>query len=637
MSERISLGGTHGKILHVNLTTGVSETETPDVEIYRKLVGGRALVSYLLLRDLSPGTDPLGPDNLLIFAPGVLQGTGLPGSGRHGLGAKSPLTGALASSEAGGWFGHELKRAGVDALVIHGRAERPVYLVVSAGQVEIRPAVHLWGKDTVATQALIREELGDAKIRVAQIGIGGESLCLFSVIMHDVCRAAGRGGLGAVMGSKNLKAVAVSGNAAPKIADRKRFNAVAKWLVENYKTKTSWAVNVGTTIALRGLALAGGLPTRNFRDPVFEGWENISGDKLVETLSRERDSCAACPIHCKQVVSYEDPQGRYSVDPAYGGPEYEAVAALGSNCGIDDLPAICKANELCAAYGLDVISVGVVLAFVMECVELGLLTSADTDGYLPRWGDPMAIIEGVELIGQRRGFGDRMANGVRQLAAEIGQGAGDIALHVKGLELPMHEPRFKVAQGVGYAVAPVGADHMMNIHDVHYASAGEGVERVNAVYETGPLPPGEMSERKLQLFFHELRWKHFNDCAVVCLFYPYRYHHLAEALSAVTGVEYSIEDVLMVGERAQALSRLFNLREGFTRADDRLPPRLMQPFESGPLTGAGCSPETFDWALSRYYEMMGWDPRTGEPTKACLERLGLVDLIGGRAGPGASR
>jgi len=238
------------------------------------------------------------------------------------------------------------------------------------------------------------------------------------------------------------------------------------------------------------------------------------------------------------------------------------------------------------------------------------------------------MIQGIELIGKRQGFGDRMANGVRRLAAEIGHGAEDLALHVKGLELPMHEPRFKVAQGIGFAVAPVGADHMMNIHDVHYASPGEGVERVNAVFETGPLPPGELSERKLQLFFHELRWKHFHDCAVLCLFYPYRYHHLAEALSAVTGTEYSVEDVLVVGERAQALSRLFNLREGFTRADDRLPQRLMRPFDRGPIAGGGASPEAFEWGLSRYYEMMGWDPETGEPTDVCLERLGLTALLG---------
>lgn len=628
MTQQTRLGGTHGRILHVDLTTGTTMVETPDIEVYRKLVGGRGLVAYLLLRDLPPESDPLGPENMLIFAPGILQGTGLPGSGRHGVGAKSPLTGALASSEAGGWFGHEFKRAGLDALIIRGRAKQPVYLWIRDGRAEIRPATHLWGKNTAETEALIREELDDKRARVAQIGIAGESLCLFSAIMHDVCRAAGRGGLGAVMGSKNLKAVAVSGNTTPQIADRTRLRAVAKWLIENYETKVGWGVKMGTTIALRGLAMAGGLPTQNFREPVFEGWEEITGDRLMETLSRDRDTCVACPIHCKQVVSYDDPLGRYTVDPAFGGPEYEAVAAFGSNCGISDLPAISKANELCNAYGLDVISTGVVLAFVMECVESGLLTATDTQGYIPRWGDPMAIIEGVELISKRQGFGDAMADGVRRLAARVGHGAERIAVHVKGLEVPMHEPRFKVAQGVGYAVAPVGADHMMNIHDVHYASPGEGVDRVNAVLQTDPLPPGEMSERKMQLFFHEVRWKHFHDCAVVCLFYPYRYHHLAEALSAVTGSEYSIEDVLIVGERAQALSRLFNMREGFARDDDQLPPRLMEPFRSGPLSGAGLTPESFDWALRRYYEMMGWDPETGEPTTSCLERLGVNGLFG---------
>lgn len=627
MSERISLGGTYGRILHVDLTTQVTEVERLDAEVHCKLLGGRALIAYLLLRDLRRNCESLGPENMLIFAPGILQGSALPGTGRHGVGAKSPLTGALASGEAGGWWGHELKRAGLDALVIHGRSAQPVYIWIKGGRAEIRSAEHCWGKDTAETQALIRRDLGDDRARIAQIGIAGENLVAFAAIMHDISRAAGRAGLGAVMGSKNLKAIAVSGTAAPEIADRKRLRVVSKWLAQNYESKSAWAVTMGTPKLLRGLAIAGGLPTRNFRDPVFEPWEEISGEQMVATLSRGRDSCAACPIRCKQVVEYRDPERRYTIDPVYGAPEYEGLAALGSNCCIRDLPAIAKANERCNAYGLDVISTGATIGFVMECVERGLLTATDTQGYVPVWGDPEAILEGVELIAKRQGFGDRMANGVRRLAAEIGHGAEEFALHVKGLELPMHEPRFKVGLGLGYAVAPVGADHMMNIHDHHYSGPGDGVERVKTVYATGPVPVSDLGERKLNIFFHELKWKHFHDSAVICLFYPYGYEHMAEALTAVTGCEYSIQDVLAVGERAQTLSRLFNLREGLTRLDDRLPARLMRAFDDGPLAGIAASPEMHDWALSRYYELMDWDRHTGKPTDACLERLGLDGLV----------
>lgn len=620
-------GGNHGKILHVNLTTGKTEVESPAEEIYRKLVGGRALVAYLLLRDLPKGADPLGPENLLIFAPGVMQGTSLPGVGRHGVGAKSPLTGGLGSSEVGGWWGHEFKRTGFDALVVHGQAEHPVYLWITNGDVKIRSAEHLWGKETAETQAILHEELDDDKVKVAQIGIAGENLVRFSAIMNDINRAAGRNGIGAVMGSKNLKAIAVRGRNTPKVADRKRITEVSKWLGQNYKEKAAVYVRMGTPIGVMSLGQTGGLPTAAFQQPQFETREKISGQVMHETILQDRDTCMVCPIQCKQVVEYDDPGGKYKVDPVYGGPEYETLAAFGSNCCVDNLGAVAKANERCAAYGLDTISTGVVIAFVMECVERGLLTADDTGGYLPKWGDPAAMLKGVELIAKREGFGDKMATGVKRLAAEIGQGAEAFALHSKGQELPMHEPRLKAAMGVGYAVAPVGADHMMNIHDSFYASPGDNLERVNTVYDVEPLSPHELSEEKMNLFYHEVNWKHFLDCGVICMFYPYRYEHMAEALSGATGIEYTVQDILAVGERAQTLSRLFNYREGFTKNDDQLPRRVMKAFDKGPLAGVEISPESFKWALHRYYELMGWDKETGYPLPERLKALELDALL----------
>lgn len=625
--QHIPLGGTHGKILHVDLTSGRVEIETPATTIYRALVGGRALIAYLLLRDLPQGADPLGPENRLIFAPGVLQGTNLPGSGRHGVGAKSPLTGALGSSEAGGWWGHEFKWAGLDALVIRGRAAQPVYLWIKDGEVEIRPAEHLWGKETAEVAVLLHEELGDDRIRIAQIGMAGENQVRFAAIMHDVNRAAGRNGLGAVMGSKNLKAVVVRGTKPPRVVDSKRITAVARWLGQNYRKDAAWAVEMGTPAGVSSLGHLGALPTRNFRDPLFEGREKISGELMRETILKQRDTCMVCPIACKQVVAYKDSGDECSIDPVYGGPEYETLAALGSNCGVDDLLAVAKANERCAAYGLDTISTGATIAFVMECVDRGLLTSAMTEGYLPRWGDAEALLTGVELIARREGFGDRMAEGVARLAADIGNGAEGFALHVKGQELPMHEPRLKAAMGLGYAVAPVGADHMMNIHDTDFASPGYRLERVNTVYKVEPLRPDDLGEEKINLFYHEVNWMHFLDCCLVCMFHPYRYEHLAEALSGATGVEYNIEDVLAIGERAQTLGRLFNCREGFTEADDRLPRRVMKAFDTGPLSGIEITPDSFDWALRRFYELMGWDRETGTPSSERVEALGLTELL----------
>jgi len=626
------IGGTHGKILHVNLTTGQTEVEQPGDEFYRLLVGGRAVIAYLLLRDLPPQTDPLSPDNLLIFAPGIMQGSNLPGAGRHGVGGKSPLTGAIGSSEAGGWWGHEFKRAGFDALVIKGRAAGPVYLWIKNGAVELRPARHLWGLQTAPVQAAIQEELGDSKARVAQIGPAGENGVLYSAIMHDVNRAAGRNGLGALMGAKNLKAVAVRGTLQVPVAERAQVTEVAKWLGANYKELSAWAtagIGRGTQDSLTSLAYQGGLPTQNFGQPVFENPDLLSGERNYEMFLKERDTCHACPITCKQVFEHEADDPYRKLDPEYGGPEYEAMAAFGPNCGVEDNLAVAKANELANAYGLDAISTGVSIAFVMECFENGILTAKDTGGLEYRWGDADLLVRSVEMIAKRAGFGDVLAEGVARMSQRFGPATEPFNVTVKGQELPMHEPRLKHALGVGYAVAPVGADHMMNMHDTFFASEGPDLDRVNAALgqKVGPVPPKVLNEEKMQIFLHELNWMHFQDCAVNCHFYPYSYEHLSAALSGVTGLVYDIHDILDVGARAQTLSRLFNLREGFTADDDKLPKRVMKAFNSGPIAEIEVSAEAFDWGKRRYYELMGWDPETGVPGEACLEALELRDLL----------
>jgi aldehyde:ferredoxin oxidoreductase len=626
------IGGVYGKILHINLHDGTTRVEHLPEPVYRLLVGGRALIAYFLLRDLAPHTDSLSPDNLLIFAPGILQGTNLPGAGRHSVGAKSPLTGAIASSEAGGWLGHELKRTGFDALVVHGRAPEPVYLWVHDGQAEIRPAAHLWGKLTAELQAAIRLELGDDGVRVAGIGPGGENQVLYASVMHDVNRASGRNGLGAVMGSKNLKAVAVRGRLSPPILDRKQMAATARWLGENYRQLSAWAaegLGRGTQDVFEIWANLGGLPTRNFSQPVFDQVEALSGEHNYEMFFNGRDTCQACPVHCKQIFAYEDGDPRHTLHPEYGGPEYEAMAAFGSNCGVTDNRLVSKANELANAYGLDAISTGATIAFVMECFENGLLTSTETGGLELRFGNGEAMLAAIELIAHRRGFGNSMAQGVNRLSAGLGPETEAFNLTVKGQELPMHEPRLKHGMGIGYAVAPVGADHMMNIHDTDYVQPGEALARVNAALSSPvqPLSAQVLNEDKLQILYREAAWMHFQDCAVCCHFYPYRYEHLAAALSGITGVNYTIQDILAVGERAQTLSRLFNLREGFTAEDDRLPARVRKAFTSGPLKGIGITDEAFSWSRRRFYELMQWHPETGVPTQACLQALALDQIL----------
>ena len=626
------IGGIHGQILHVDLTTGATHIERPADDFYRLLVGGRAVVAYFLLRDLAPNTPALSPDNLLIFAPGILQGTNFPGAGRHGVGGKSPLTGAIGSSEAGGWWGHEFKRAGFDALVIRGRAAAPVYLWIKDGTVEIRPAEHLWGKQTWPAQDAIRAELGDPRVRVAQIGPAGENQVLYAAIMHDINRAAGRNGLGTVMGSKNLKAVAVRGTKNVPVADRKPVTVVSKWAGENYKTLAAWATNPGrgTQDSLKHWGYVGALPTANFSQPVFEEAPLLSGDRNYEMFLKERDTCQACPITCKQVFETESDNPYQKLNPEYGGPEYEAMAALGPTCRVTDNLAVAKAAELCNANGLDVISTGASIGFAMEAFERGVITTADTGGLEFRWGDAALLLRAVELIACREGFGAALADGVARMSARFGPATADFNLTVKGQELPMHEPRLKQVLGLGYAVAPVGADHMMNVHDTDFTSDGDSLQRVNSALAApvGPLRPNDLGEDKLQVFFHELCWMHFQDCAVNCHFYFYRYEHMASVLAAVTGMPFTVRDILAVGERAQTLSRLFNLREGFTADDDKLPKRVMKAFATGPLAGVEINADALAWARQRYYTLMGWDSETGVPGSERVDALGIRELLG---------
>jgi len=621
------LYGYNGRVLKIDLADGNILTEKPPESFYRTYFGGRALIAYYLLKETEAGVDPFGPENLLIFATGVITGHSFSGSGRNSVGAKSPLTGAYGDAEAGGFWGAELKKAGYDAIVIRGKAEKPTYLWIHDGEVELKDASHLWGKSTGEVEELVKKELKDTGVRVAQIGPAGERLVRYACVVNDLTHFAGRTGMGAVMGSKNLRAIAVRGKVSLEVANPERIKEIVKWMRENFDSiklpigrRLKSFHNTGTSGGLLSLSASSGLPTRNFQQGSFEKAEDISGETMRDTILVGRHTCYACAVACKRTVKTEEP---YMVDSKYGGPEYETLAALGSNCGVSDLKAIAKANEICAAYGVDTISAGASIAFAMECFENGILTDEDTDGVELRFGNAKAMLQVLETIVKRKDLGKVLGEGVKRAAENLGRGSQRYALHVKGLEVPMHEPRLKKGLGVGYAVGPTGADHCHNLHDTLFTSDGTQMRELKALGLLTPLPAADLSPAKIRLLVYASNWRHFINCAVICYFLPYYHQTMADIVNAVTGWNTTVWELMKVGERAATMARAFNVREGFKAEDDYLPERFSIPFEDGPIAGEAISKRELEEAKRIYYGMMGWDSETGVPTHEKLHELGI--------------
>ncbi|MEM1582739.1 MAG: aldehyde ferredoxin oxidoreductase family protein [Candidatus Bathyarchaeia archaeon] len=613
--------GYNGKILRVNLSNEQILIDQPDEKFYRMYLGGEGFVAYFLLKEVKPGIDPLGPENKLIFAAGPLTGAPIPGCGRNSIGAKSPLTGGFGESEVGGMWGAELKRAGFDAVIVEGKAANPVYLWIHDSEAEIRDAGHLWGKETGETQAIIREELGDNLIRVASIGPGGENLVRFACVIVDLHDAAGRTGMGAVMGSKNLKAVAVRGRRRIEVFHPEKLKELSRWLNQNMARFrfVNDLHNYGTGVNIDAGVSSGNLPIRNFRDGSFPNPDKIDARTIRKTISVGMDGCYACSVRCKKIVKVGEP---WNIDPAYGGPEYEALAALGSNCGIDNLEAVVKANELCNRYSLDAISTGVTIAFAMECYEYGILSSEDTGGLELIFGNADALVKMVENIAYRRGLGNILAEGVRRASQIIGKGSEKYAMHVKGLEIPMHEPRLKRALGLGYAVSPTGADHMHNMHDTGLVSAGPMLDSLSSLGILEPIPLEDLGPRKVRAFIYYVDWRVLDNCLLICDFLPWDFNQKTEIVKAVTGWNTSAWELMKTGERITTMARIFNIREGFMKRDDWLPERFFGPKRNGPLSNTSLNPNVFESAIELYYEMMGWN-KNGIPTRARLEELGI--------------
>ena len=611
--------GYNGKILRVDLSNRAIAVDEPDENFYRRYIGGRGFVTYFLLRELGGSIDPLGPENKLIFATGVLTGVPIAGSGRNSVGAKSPLTGGYGDAEVGGYWGAELKHAGYDAIIVEGQAEKPVYLWIEDGKVEIKDARHLWGKTTAECEKLIQKELGARGIRVAQTGLAGENQVRYACVINDLSHAAGRSGMGAVMGSKKLKAIAVRGHQKVVLSDARAVSSLARRLRDFIKTNRG-SVNMsrdGTAGILKSLNDGGGLPTRNFKQGVFEGAGKISAETINESILVGRRGCYACPIRCKPEVAVGEP---YNVDTTYGGPEYETLGSFGSNCGIDSLGAIVKANALCNAYGLDVISTGVSISFAMECFEQGILTEKDTGGLKLNFGNAEAMLQLVEMIARREGIGKVLADGVARAASAFGKGAEDFAMHVKGQEFPMHEPRYKQGLGVGYTISPTGADHCHNIHDTAYRDRIPAALSHFGVFQ--PLSAQELSPAKVRMLVYGSLWEHTVNCLGFCMFVPMRPGPMADMVGRITGWNANLWELMKVGERCIAMARAFNIREGKTKSDDYLPRRFFTPFTSGPLEGVSIDEEECKQAIDTYYGMVGWDG-DGAPTLAKLQELGI--------------
>jgi aldehyde:ferredoxin oxidoreductase len=616
-------------IHHVDLTGGTVQTRTLPEDVYRKYPGGSALAAYLVLREMRSGADPLGPDNVLVMAVSPLTGLAISGQSRMTASARSPLTGAIGDSQCGGFFPAEMRAAGTDAIVFTGQSPEPVYLWLHDGVAELRPAKHLWGKETAEGDRLLKAEVGDPRAEVAQIGPGGENLVRFAAIMNMVNRANGRTGMGAVMGSKRLKAVVVRGTKPPKPAAPERFRDLLKRLKELQQANPGigWFGEYGTAGVLGIQNKMGGQPTRNYSEGTFAEAGQIDGTVMAKTILKERDTCYACVVKCKRVVEVHEPG--LDVDPVYGGPEYETLTFFGSMCGVGDLKLLAKASADANKYGLDTISCGATIAWAIEAKARGLL---DDQGLGLGYGDGQSVLRAIEAIALRRGVGDLLAEGSLRAAQTLGPAAVDLTVTVKGQELPAHMPQHKRSLGLIYAVNAFGADHQSSEHDGMLKTKPDSLhrKRLGALGEFPALDLRDLSDDKVTFAWTSQRFYSALDSLGLCQFVwgpswqLYGPVETVELVQAGTGWDATLDELLQMGERRINLMRAFNAREGIGKSADTLPKKLFQPLEgTGPSAGVALTTEELERARESYYRLAGCDPETGYPTRAKLAELGL--------------
>ena len=609
------LSGYAGKVGWVDLNRRTTRVEDLDESTAGNYLGGKALGAYLLYSHLKPNIDPYDPANMLIFITGPLTGTPFPAASRSAVITRSPMTGTILDSYAGGFFGPHLKRAGFDILIISGKAKNPAYVLVEEGKIKIEEADHLWGLTTSDTETRLQDhhqkEKGE-RISIAAIGPAGEKLVRFSNIVNNG-RCYGRGGAGAVMGSKNLKAVVLRGNQTIRVRDEAGFKAVVdrcrkKIAAHPLVGKEGVFPKVGTMMTLDLTQETGTLPTRNWQENTSEHASAINADAFVKHIIRPQ-TCYSCPIGCSRKTTAITNDREYVA----AGPEYETMYSFGSNCDIKEPEVIIAADKICTDYGLDTISCGVVIGFAMECFEKGLITSNNTGGIDLTFGSGDALMACLHLIGRREGIGQILAEGVKRASDQI-NGSSDFAMHVKGLELPGYDPRGMKGQALTYAVADRGGCHLR--------SSTLKTELIGIPRPYDRYAYDEKAEMVRELQLNNATY----NCLIACLFgtFALSLEDYAEALSTILDGPVTAEELRTIGERALTLARLFNGREGFARRDDTLPSRLFsQAATRGPSKGEVVDPDAFEKMLDEYYQCMGWDKRSGQPTEEKLKALGL--------------
>lgn len=628
--------GFWGRILRVNLTTGTWDAIEPDPREYRLYMGGRNMALNFLIKELSSAVDPLSPENKLIFMTSPTTGTPISGQSRTTGAALSPLTGGLADSQCGGWWGAELKFSGWDGIILEGRSHQQVYLSIEDDRIEILPANDLWGKETGEVQTLLHKAHSD-KAKILQIGPAGENMVRFANITCDLRHFYGRGGLGAVMGSKNLRAIVVRGSRRKiKTADPEGLKNIATWFAKSTKDHPAISVHheLGTAKGVVPLSVQGMLPAYNFQDGSFMDAEAVSGEAMQAELGAGTETCFACAVKCKRVLEGE--RNGHKATRQYGGPEYESLDSLGPQIGVNDIFAIGEANERCNALGLDTISTGVTLAWAVECFERGLLDKSDTNGITLKWNDPQTYLKLVEMISRREGFGSILAEGSLRASRIIGRGTEEFSMQVKGQELPSHEPRGKWGVGLGYAVSPTGGDHLQAAHDPWFTQPGDysmesnwvDLEDLSPLGIIDPVPSEDLSPAKVRLFVYLQYLWGLHDVIDWCIFTTVpefraiSLNQLVEVVRSVTGWRTSLFELVKAGERGITMARSFNYLFGFTDKDDYLPKRFFEPMRGGTLQGHFIDREQFEKALKLYYGMQGWN-NEGRPTMAKLEELAI--------------
>jgi aldehyde:ferredoxin oxidoreductase len=613
------LGGYINKILRVDLSNREISEEPINWDTAASFIGGRGYGAKILYDEVPPGTDPLGPDNKLIFLTGPLTGTAAPTSGRFSVSTKSPATGTIFDANSGGYWGTELKRAGFDGIIVEGASETPVFLAILHGKAELRDASGLWGLDVFQTEDKIKAMLNDPMARVACIGPAGEKLVKIAAIMNEKHRCAARGGVGAVMGSKKLKAIVVRGKSEIPLANRYAFMKEVKQtlaVLKGHPLTGDSLARYGTAVLVHAINKAGIFPARNYSNGFFEDAELVSGEHMTKTILKGKKGCYACPIMCARITVAKNPDGSTLETE---GPEYESVWSLGPNCGISDLNTIALANDLCNKVGVDTISMGQIAGFLIACAKNGKVKPEDL-GMTAEWGSGETLLKTIQMTADRKGIGDLLAEGTKSAAERLD--ARDYAMHIKGLELPAYDPRGAKGQALSFATSNRGGCHLRGFMIPAEILSTPRYLNPNSYDNKAPLT------KVMQDVFAVV------DSMVLCKYtslalfstLAFEPDFYARLLTTATGLYVDREEFYKIGERIYNIERLFNAREGFSRKDDYLPKRLMEvAIPDGPAKGQIVE---MDRLLNDYYAVRGWD-YNGIPTDKRVTQLGLTPLYEG--------